>query len=174
MGGGMVVWALGVAILLVVADRIAVQMIRPKFKPLSRRVTDLSFPAERVSIRSGEYTLSGWIVRPLVDNEGPVVILAHGWGSNHGTMTRLGGPLLEAGFPIVVFDVRHHGESRGAPYVTARHFRDDISAAVRLAESSFPSRPRVLVGHSMGGSTGVLSVAVNESSKPKIRAARHD
>jgi pimeloyl-ACP methyl ester carboxylesterase len=61
------------------------------------------------------------------------------------------------GYPTVLFDVRHHGLSRGAPYVTARHFRDDILAALRLARSEFPERPLVLVGHSMGGSTGVLA-----------------
>jgi pimeloyl-ACP methyl ester carboxylesterase len=74
-------------------------------------------------------------------------------------MTLLGGPLLEKGFPIVTFDVRHHGESRGAPYITARHYRDDITAAVRSARDLFPGRPCVLVGHSMGGATGVLAVA---------------
>jgi pimeloyl-ACP methyl ester carboxylesterase len=67
--------------------------------------------------------------------------------------------LLENGFPILLFDVRHHGKSRGAPYVTARHFRDDITAAIHKAGERFPGRPRVLVGHSMGGSTGVLAVA---------------
>lgn len=153
------VGVLGLFVLLVAADRVAVQMIRPRLKPLRRRAADLPFPSEPVPITSGDQVLSGWILRPLVDNGGPVVVLAHGWGSNHGTMARLGEPLLDAGFPIVLFDVRHHGESGGAPYVTARHFRDDISAAVRCAESAFPDRPRVLVGHSMGGATGVLSVA---------------
>jgi pimeloyl-ACP methyl ester carboxylesterase len=74
-------------------------------------------------------------------------------------MTRLAQPLLQLGYPTVIFDVRHHGLSRGAPYVTARHFRDDILASVEIAQREFPGRAVVLVGHSMGGSTGVLSCA---------------
>lgn len=155
-------WLGGLLVLvmvLILMDRVAVHMIRPRLKPLRRRAVDLPFPSEPVAIPSGDQVLSGWIVRPLVDHGGPVAVLVHGWGSNHGTMTRLGQPLLEAGFPILAFDVRHHGESQGAPYVTARHFRDDISAAIQAAEAAFPDRPRALVGHSMGGATGVLSVA---------------
>jgi len=143
----------------VVMDRIAVQMIRPPYKPLRKRAKGLPFQVEPVSIPSGDQSLSGWIARPDDDNGGPVLVLVHGWGSNHGTMTRLAGPLLERGFPVLLFDVRHHGKSRGAPYVTARHFRDDIGAAVREAAKAFPDRPSLLIGHSMGGSTGILAVA---------------
>ncbi|MFH1766070.1 MAG: alpha/beta fold hydrolase [Gemmatimonadota bacterium] len=88
-----------------------------------------------------------------------MLVLVHGWGSNHGTMARLAQPLLEVGYPVLLFDVRHHGKSRGASYVTARHFRDDIVAAIREAEVRFSDRLRVLVGHSMGGSTGIVAVA---------------
>jgi pimeloyl-ACP methyl ester carboxylesterase len=94
-----------------------------------------------------------------MDLEKPLLILVHGWGSNHGTMARLADPLLEGGFPVLLFDVRHHGKSRGAPYVTARHFRDDIKAAVEKGRELYPNRPVVLVGHSMGGSTSVLAAA---------------
>lgn len=140
-------------------DRVALGMIRPPFKPLRKRASDLPFPSEAITISSGGQTLSGWVLRPEKDLGGPVLVLVHGWGSNHGTMARLAEPLLEMGYPILLFDVRHHGDSRGAPYVTARHFRDDIRAVVREAKVRFPGRPRVLIGHSMGGSTGVVAVA---------------
>jgi len=140
-------------------DRVAVGMIRPPLKPLRGKATDLPFPSDAIIIRSGSQALKGWTLRPREDNGGPVLVLVHGWGSNHGTMARLALPLLVAGYPVLLFDVRHHGKSRGAPYVTARHFRDDIQAAIREAEGQFPDRPSVLIGHSMGGSTGVLAVA---------------
>jgi len=134
-------------------------MIRPPFKPLRQRATNLPYATVPVSIPSGGQTLSGWVLSPDTDNGGPVLVLVHGWGSNHGTVARLAGPLLGAGYPVVLFDVRHHGESRGAPYVTARHFRDDMLSALREAEVLFPGRSRVLLGHSMGGSTGILAVS---------------
>jgi pimeloyl-ACP methyl ester carboxylesterase len=144
---------------LVIVDRIAVRMIKPPLKPLRKRATGLPFQTEAVRVPSGDQALSGWIVRPERDNGGPVLVLVHGWGSNHGTMTRLARPLLERGFPVLLFDVRHHGKSGGAPYVTARHFRDDIKAALKRMAAVFPDRPTVLIGHSMGGSTGILAVA---------------
>lgn len=146
-------------VVVVILDRVAVQMIKPRLKPLRKRATGLPFQAEAVTVSSGNQTLSGWTVRPDADNGGPVLVMVHGWGSNHGTMTRLAGPLLAKGFPVFLFDVRHHGESRGSPYVTARHFRDDIRAAVRKAMAIFPQRSLVLIGHSMGGATGLLAAA---------------
>jgi len=74
-------------------------------------------------------------------------------------MTLLAEPLLRAGYPVFLFDVRHHGESPEAPFVTARHFRDDIRAAAGEMKSAYPNRPLVLVGHSMGGSAAILAVA---------------
>lgn len=144
---------------LLALDRIALGLIRPPYKPLKKRVSDLPFPSEQVEFPSGREVLRGWVLYPEKDNGGPVLVLVHGWGSSHGRMTRLAGPLLESGYPVLLFDVRHHGESRGAPYVTARHFRDDILAAVEQAASTFPGRSRVLIGHSMGGATSVLAVA---------------
>ena len=140
-------------------DRVAVSMIRPRIKPLRKTASDVPFPSEAITILSGGLALNGWILSPEEDNRGPVLVLVHGWGSNHGTMARLAEPLLRVGYPVLLFDVRHHGRSRGAPYVTARHFRDDILAAVQESQVRFPGRPRVLIGHSMGGSTGVLAVA---------------
>ncbi|MBT8396341.1 MAG: alpha/beta fold hydrolase [Gemmatimonadetes bacterium] len=154
LGAGLVVGGVGYLL-----DRFALGMIRPPYKPIRYRVSALPYLSESVSIKSGDQDLAGWIIRPEEDRKGPVLVFVHGWGSNHGTMTRLAGPLLGMGFPALVFDVRHHGKSRGAPFVTARHFRDDIVAAVGLAGQRFPGRPLVLVGHSMGGSTGVLAVA---------------
>jgi pimeloyl-ACP methyl ester carboxylesterase len=142
-----------------VMDRVALSMIRPPPKPIRRRASRLPFENRRVTFMSGAVELVGWVIEPEVDGGKAVVIVAHGWGSNHGSMTRLAEPLLEAGHPVLLFDIRFHGESRGAPYVTARHFRDDILAACQEAGRQFPGRARVLVGHSMGGSAGVVAVA---------------
>jgi len=146
-----------------VLDRVALGMIRPPYKALNKGATALPFHSEAITIPSGDQELSGWIVHPEQDGQGPVLVLVHGWGSNHGTVSRLAEPLLGQGYPALLFDIRHHGKSRGAPFVTARHYRDDILAAVYVAQSRFPGRALVLVGHSMGGSAGVLAVAQGAS-----------
>lgn len=140
-------------------DRLALRLIQPPLKPVRKKLSDLPASVESISFASGTQTLAGWVLRPTDDDKRPVLVLVHGWGSNHGTVARLGEPLLSAGHPLFLFDVRHHGKSHGAPYVTARHFRDDISAAVREAAIRFPGRTCVLIGHSMGGSTGVVAVS---------------
>ena len=153
----LVALSLGVALVILGLDRAAVKMIRPPLKPIRWKVGDLPFPSRPISISSGDQELSGWIVEPKEDLGRAVLVLAHGWGSNHGTMSRLAEPLLRMGYPVLLFDVRQHGESGEAPYVTARHFRDDILAALKTCRKLFPGRPTVLIGHSMGGSTGVLA-----------------
>lgn len=147
------------AVVFLALDRVALGMIRPPYKPLRRRAPKLPFPSRWVPIVSGEEKLSAWVLRPKEDRGGTALVLVHGWGSNHGTMARLAEPLLGLGYPVLLFDVRHHGLSRGAPYVTARHFRDDIRAAIEMARRRFPDRGVALVGHSMGGSAGVLACA---------------
>jgi len=89
----------------------------------------------------------------------PLVLLAHGWGASYSTVLELGEPLARAGHDVLLFDVRGHGRNEPAPYVTVRHFRDDVIAALEYARQRFPGRPLVLVGHSMGGAAAVLAAA---------------
>jgi pimeloyl-ACP methyl ester carboxylesterase len=140
-------------------DRASLAMIRPARKARGRAIDALPFRARVHPFSSLGQPLKGWMLEPERDQGRAVAVLAHGWGSSHARMTRLARPLLEAGHPVFLFDVRHHGEAPDAPFVTARHFRDDILAACRKVAELYPSRPRVLIGHSMGGSCGILAAA---------------
>jgi alpha-beta hydrolase superfamily lysophospholipase len=144
--------------LVVAMDRFALATIRPPRKKHARSVADLPFEIQEHTFSSLGQALKGWFALPEEDGGGPVAILVHGWGSSHGRMTLLAEPLLHAGHPTFLFDVRRHGESYDAPYVTVRHFRDDIRAAVGEVKARYPHRPLVLMGHSMGGSAAVLAV----------------
>ena len=142
-------------------DRVALAMIRPPKKIHTRNISRLQsdFVIRAHVFRSLGQEIHGWFVAPRIDAGGPVAVLVHGWGSSHGRMTYLAEPLLRAGIPVFLFDVRRHGHSYDAPYVTARHFRDDTMAAIREVKEAFPHRPLILMGHSMGGSAAVLAVA---------------
>ncbi len=143
----------------VLMDRTALAMIRPSKKTHARTVRDLPFSVREHLFSSLGQPLKGWFVDPPEDRGGAVAVLVHGWGSSNGRMTHLARPLLEAGLPVFLFDVRHHGEAPEAPFVTIRHFRDDTRAAVEEARAAYPHRPILLAGHSMGGSAAILAVA---------------
>lgn len=115
-------------------------------------------PARAVAFSSRGQPLKGWLIDPGRDPTKTGVVLVHGWGSNHESTMSLAKPMLEAGHPVFLFDVRCHGESPPASFVTARHFRDDVLSAVGKTKALLPQRGLALVGHSMGGSAAILAV----------------
>lgn len=173
VGGALVV---GVVTL----DRLANRVVRPIPRPPERTVPELGVRHEDFFIDGGTHRLAAWLLlaeREPADRAAslvtvataerggrsperrPLILLAHGWGASYGTVLRLGEPLVRAGHDVLLFDVRGHGRSEPAPYVTVRCFRDDAIAVASHAAARFPGRPLVLVGHSMGGAAGVLAAA---------------
>jgi uncharacterized protein len=145
---------------LVGLDRLAARVVRPAPRPFERTVPELGVPHEDFLIRSGGHQLGAWLLQPAQARPfDPLILLAHGWGANYGTVLRLAEPLVRAGHDVLLFDVRGHGRNEPIPYVTVKHFRDDVIAATRYAASRFPDRRLVLIGHSMGGAAGVLAAA---------------
>jgi pimeloyl-ACP methyl ester carboxylesterase len=174
MAGGIVAALLlaAAAAGVVALDRMSLALLRPVRRPVVRTPDALGLPWRETSIPSSP-ELVAWELdgeRP----DGPVVILAHGWGANQGTVLPMAAALLEAASLVFTYDVRGHGLSDRAPFVSLRQFRDD---ALRMIEhvretllerrqeglSEGPARPTpsrvpiLLVGHSMGGAAAVLA-----------------
>ena len=85
--------------------------------------------------------------------EGPVVVLAHGWGSRAGRFSTLAGSLAENGFRVIVFDAPAHGASKGSQASLPQ-----FSRALRaVAEAVGPAYG--LIGHSLGGAAVSLAMA---------------
>jgi uncharacterized protein len=143
----------------VVLDRIAARLVRPIVRPSDRDVPETGIAHESLSIPSGDRRLGAWLLCPDGLAERPLLLLAHGWGASYGTLLMLAEPLVAAGFEVLIFDIRGHGRNEPAPYVTVRHFKDDIAAVAGYAKERYPDRPIVVVGHSLGGAAGVLAVA---------------
>ncbi len=153
---------LGLALVgtLVGMDRLATLILRPAGQSPERTVPESGLDHEDLTIRSGDRDLAAWLLRsPQAQPFEPLVILAHGWGASHQTVFLLGEPLARRGHDVLLFDVRGHGRNRPEPFVTIRHFRDDLSAVVRYSAKRFPDRQLVVIGHSLGGAAGVVAAA---------------
>lgn len=145
---------------LVALDRLANRIIQPVVRPPERTVPDLGMDHEDLSIRSGDHELAAWLLCPSQAQPfEPLILLAHGWGASYATLLQLAEPLADGGHDILLFDVRGHGRNEPVPYVTVRHFRDDLIAVALYAARRFPDRQLVLIGHSLGGAAGVLAAA---------------
>ena len=141
-------------------DHLANLVVRPLPGEPTRSVPELGVEHEDFTIRSGAHDLASWLLHPAeLDENAPLILLAHGWGASYGTVLQLAEPLVRGGHEVLIFDVRGHGRNEPAAFVTVRHFRDDVMAVVRYAEGRFPGRPLVLIGHSLGGAAAVLAVA---------------
>jgi uncharacterized protein len=143
-----------------VLDRLANRVVRPVTRPPERTVPDLGVAFEDLTIRSGEQDLAAWLLQPSrAQPFEPLVLMAHGWGASYATLLALAEPMVNAGHDVLLFDVRGHGRNEPVPYVTIRHFRDDLMAVARYAAKRFPDRQLVLVGHSLGGAAGIIAAA---------------
>ena len=82
-----------------------------------------------------------------------VVCLIHGLGEHCGRYAHVAKALTEAGYAVLAFDLRGHGQSDGPRGHTpsGEAFLDDIDCLFAEAEKRYPGTPRFLYGHSLGG-----------------------
>ncbi|MCD9020896.1 alpha/beta hydrolase [Cohnella silvisoli] len=138
---------------------LTVKAQKPRLLP---NETEPSVPYETVEWKSAGKTVRGWFLsRADADvGPGPVIIIAHGWGSNRSRVLRYALPLYEEGYSILMYDARSHGESEYYKTPTGLQFRDDLLAAfewLRTRPEADPSRIGVL-GHSLGAFGAVLAL----------------
>ncbi|MCI0399252.1 MAG: alpha/beta fold hydrolase [Chloroflexi bacterium] len=131
---------------------------------------DVQFPA-RDGLR-----LSGWFV-PASNNTsgqpGPTLVMVHGWpwnrlgtaaagllhdvpGSSPVELLHLTHPLHHAGYHVLMFDLRNHGQSAGAPPITfgLQEANDLLGALDYLLTRQDVDHDRIgVIGFSMGANT---------------------
>ena len=123
-------------------------------------LTPASFhlPYEDATFRSKDGTeLRGWWVPAAPQAKGSVVMV-HGLNRSRIEMVRRAPFAHEAGWNVLLFDLRHHGESGGRSTTFGAHEKEDVEAAAALARSR-SAGPVVLWGVSLGGASVVLAAA---------------
>jgi alpha-beta hydrolase superfamily lysophospholipase len=153
---------LGVAVVggALTLDRIANAIIRPVPRTSDLTASAQGLEHEDLTIGGGDGALAACFLHGAAPaSAGPLLLIAHGWGASSATVMQLAAPLAKKGHDTLLFDMRGHGRNKAAPFVTVRHLRDDVTAAVRYAEQRYPGRAIVLVGHSFGGAASILAAA---------------
>lgn len=96
-----------------------------------------------------------------------VVLVIHGISEHSGRYQRLGSTLAGAGYGVVAFDQRGHGETQGSRGHVERfdEFCDDVED--QLTECRRLGVPVVLLGHSMGGLVAT-TYAISQRPQPDL------
>ena len=148
----------GVLVAVYVADEVT----RVDRQKLDRSFLVLSPQTETVSFRTSDgLLLRGWIVPVSRDK---AAVMVHGKDTNRFASDhtlRVARWLRDAGYTLLMFDMRGHGESEGDRFSLGQHERKDVAAAVDLlvARGFAPGRI-VVVGESMGAAVAIQGVAV--------------
>jgi uncharacterized protein len=96
------------------------------------------------------------------------VVIIHGWGANRELMLPVARPLQAAGWNVLLFDARNHGDSDPDTFSSMPRFAEDTEAAVEWlrARPGMRDAPVALLGHSVGAAAALLAA----SRRDDIRA----
>ena len=116
--------------------------------------------AEAAEFQSGDgVTLRGWYI-PAEDAVKTIIVCSGANGSLDADMP-VAAWLHEAGFNVLLFNWRAHGQSEGEVVTLGFNERYDLIAAVQFAKAQGAERIGVL-GFSMGGTVAIDTAAVYE------------
>jgi len=129
-------------------------------------------PFEKVAWISDGQPIAGWFIPPKQTNtpaRAPGIVIAHGWSSSRNSALRYVSRLHDAGYALLLYDARGHGESGSVTAASGVTLRDDLRAAIDfLTERPEIDRKRIgVLGHSLGAFGSVLALGVGEQ---RIRA----
>lgn len=161
-------WVVPVVALLAVGGLVALGMKRARAAMRPPRTTVLDTPSgvEDVFFTTDDgLKLRGWY---FPSKNRAAVVLGHGHGTNRAELLPEALALSAAGFGVLAFDWRAHGESEGAWVTYGFLERKDLTAALNLVSQRPDVDPKRIgaLGFSRGG-TVVLEVAAVD---PRIRA----
>src|SRR5438477_1984600 len=92
---------------------------------------DRGLPFESVTVTSKGTELPAWFIPARDGLPGPGIVLVHGWESNRERTLPNAEVLHAAGFHVLTFDVRGHGDNPAERLpLSVGEFRDDATAAL--------------------------------------------
>lgn len=134
-----------------------VDLVRAKHAPVECAPAAAGLPVTAVSfVTTDGLTLRGWFAGA---GRGAAVVLVHGLNGNRCGVLADAGLLWQAGFDVLLFDLRGCGESAGELVTLGYREVEDVRAAVAFVRQQ-PGVVKVgLLGHSLGGATVLRAAA---------------
>ncbi len=181
--------ALPLLIASIVGAYFARLMVRPPRTQSSRSPDDEGMPYENVYYRASDgVPLSAWFIPASGQGPRPAVIIVHGWPWNRSgdaadsLLSRLIGTppvdlfkparaLHQAGYHVLMFDLRNHGRSGSSPTVTFGHTEAyDLLGSVRyLCSRPDTDAHRIgALGYSMGANTVMFACAKTQDIQAAV------
>lgn len=112
--------------------RMARQLYRPPRRSSSRHPSDLGLPCDDVEIpvESERTVLAGWFLRH--GDARPTIIVGHELGGQKGSKLPYARFLFEAGYDVLLIDLRNHGSSSDDPglFDQSRRYTSDVASSV--------------------------------------------
>ncbi len=102
-------------------------------------------------------TLKGWWIQ---GKNSSTIIILHGYSSSRWGLKKVIALIGKAGYNILVFDFRGHGESKGTCTLGLLEVLDLVSAINWLKENKPNSARKIgVIGYSMGGAVAIMALA---------------
>ena len=142
------------------------RVTRPVFGDFGAPEATYDFPRELVTLRSRDGTaLAAWFI-PGTRRE--AILLLHGYSATKREMLHHAAFLHEAGYPLLLLDLRCCGESGGGAVTFGGREREDVAAALAyLRDRSDVDSGRIgVLGLSLGGALALMAAA----DCPAVRA----
>ncbi len=133
----------------------------------------MKYIKERFECNRGALKIRGYLLRPELCGQMPVVVVSHGFASSTNFTRRYAKRFARAGYAAVYFDFcgsgrgRSDGESTDTSVLTEK---EDLSAVLdKLLSLDFVDRSRIiLAGCSQGGLVSALLAAERETDVDKL------
>ncbi len=139
------------------------------------------FEGEEVILHTGDgVELAGTLARPARGERPPVVVFCPEFGADRRSAGPYAHWLLEAGYAVLAFDFRGHGDSKNTDDYVPRQWATereltDLEAAVAYvrARSDLAGEQLVLFGISRGGAVATASAASVRTTPSGVRSKAH-
>jgi pimeloyl-ACP methyl ester carboxylesterase len=133
---------------------------QPRRRTSSLTPADRGLPYEDTVVHSQAGELPAWFIPARDGAPRPGVVLVHGWESNRDRTLPNAQVLHAAGFHVLTFDVRGHGDNPPETLpISVAEFRDDAAAALDTLLARREVTSGAFLGHSLGAVGAILAAA---------------